>query len=161
MKTSQHHPKGFASSGSLQANKRGPAAFTLIELMVVITIIAILAGLTLGSMGYVNRKSAEARARTEVAALSAAIDSFKLEYGKYPENEDTLYAELTGTGTINTNKVFFEPTPGMVTNNDFIDPWGTPYRYIPNPTNADSVNIGFFDLYSEGGGKNKTNYIRN
>lgn len=159
MKASQYHYKGFANSGSPRTDTRDTAAFTLIELMVVITIIAILAGLTLGSMGYVNRKSAEARARTEVAALSAAIDSFKLEFGKYPASQEVLYSELTGTNAaINMNrKVFFEPTPGMVTNGAFIDPWGANYVYTTNPT----FNIGFFDLYSTAGGTNSTNYIRN
>lgn len=162
MKASQCRHKGFVSSGSPQPGARD--AFTLIELLVVITIIAILAGLTLSFMGYVNRKGAEARARTEVAALSAAIDAFKLEFGKYPASPTTLYAELTGGSgaTINTNKkVFFEPTPGMVTNvtnGPFIDPWGSNYIYEPTPTN---YNIGFFNLYSKAGGTNSNNYIRN
>ena len=37
---------------------------SLIELLVVVAIIAILAGLTLSTLGYVNRKGAESRARS-------------------------------------------------------------------------------------------------
>lgn len=128
-------------------HSRHAGAFTLIELMVVVAIIAILAGLTLGGMGYVNRKSAASRAQTEVAALSAAIESYKLDIGAYPPNDTTtLYRELTGQGTVNKTKVYIEPTPGMVTNTasgPFIDPYGVAYKYATNATR----NIGFFDLY--------------
>jgi type II secretory pathway pseudopilin PulG len=117
--------------------------------MVVVAVVAILAGLTLGGMGYVNRKSAASRAQTEVAALSAAIESYKLDIGAYPSNNTTtLYRELTGQGTVNTTKVYIEPTPGMVTNTasgPFIDPYGVAYKYSTNAPNM--RNIGFFDLY--------------
>jgi type II secretion system protein G len=129
----------------------------LIELLVVIAIIAMLAALTLGTLGYVNKKGAESRARAEVAALSAAIDSYKLEFGSYPASNN-LYTELTGQGPTNTTRIFFEPTAGIATNNQFVDPWGIPYRYSTNPTN----NVGFFDLWTEANeGTNEARWIRN
>ncbi|MFZ4484571.1 MAG: type II secretion system protein [Chthoniobacterales bacterium] len=139
---------------------RERAAFTLIELLVVIAIIAILAGLTLSTLGYVNRKGAESRAKAEVAALSAAIDNYRLDFGSYPATNN-LYQELVGTGTNNTNKVYFEPTPTITTNvvsGPFTDPWGTAYNYSTNAT----YNVGFFDLWSTAGGKtNQLDWIRN
>lgn len=121
-------------------------AFTLIELLVVVSIVAILAGLVLSTLGYVNRKGAASRAQSEVAALSAAIESYKLDVGSYPEPSD-LYNELTAGGPVNTDKVYFEPTAGMVNTNSktrtFQDPYGNPYNYTTNATR----NIGFFDLW--------------
>src|SRR5467141_1828370 len=64
-------------------------AFTLIELIVVITIIVILAGLVLSTVGYVRKKGARARAETEIAAMSAACESYKADNGVYPTNNDT------------------------------------------------------------------------
>lgn len=124
------------------------AGFTLIELIVVAAIVAILAALSLGALGFVNRKGAASRASTEVAALAAAIESYRLEFGNYPSSNN-LYSELTGGGPANTNKVFFEPPPGMVNTNvnprAFRDPFGQPYNYDPEePTR----NVGFFDLWS-------------
>jgi general secretion pathway protein G len=150
--------KFYTVSGRLFSTPR--AGFTLIELLVVIAIIAILAGLTLSTLGYVNKKGAESRARAEVAALSAAIDSYKLEFGIYPTNVTVLYKELVGQGTVNSNKVFFEPTPQMATNSMFVDPWGMNYAY---ETNA-KYNTGFFDLWSYAGNSNSANsnnWIRN
>jgi len=145
------------------STQRWPAAFTLIELLVVVAIIAILAGLTLSTLGYVNKKGAESRARAEVAALSSAIDNYKLEFGIFPSNQAVLYRELVGSGTLNSNKVYFEPTPNMVTNmatGPFIDPWGSQYQYL---TGAQATNnIGFFDLWtSNNAPKDPANWIRN
>src|SRR6059036_2954402 len=64
-------------------------AFTLIELLVVIAIIIILAGLILSTTGYVQKKGARARAETEIAAMSAACESYKADNGIYPQNGDT------------------------------------------------------------------------
>ena len=126
-------------------------AFTLVELLATIAVIMVVAGLTLGTLGYVNRKGAEGRAKAEVAALSAAIDNFKLDHGSYPAPAD-LFRELTGQGEINTNKVYFEPKGSIaqnMTNGPFLDPWGTAYNYRTN----DLRNVGFFDFWSTAGGK--------
>jgi prepilin-type N-terminal cleavage/methylation domain-containing protein len=61
-------------------------AFTLIELLVVISIITILAGLILATAGYVQKKGIRARAETEIAALSAALESYKADNGIYPRD---------------------------------------------------------------------------
>jgi type II secretion system protein G len=131
----------------------------LVELLVVVAIIAILAALTLGTLGYVNQKGAESRARSEIAALSAAIDSYKLELGSYPSSNN-LFTELTGQGPLNTNKLYFEPTPGIVDTNTrrFVDPWGGDYQY--NPVSPE-YNTGFFDLWSTAGGSDTNKFLRN
>src|SRR5438128_7824966 len=61
-------------------------AFTLIELLVVIAIIIVLAGLILSTMGYVRKKGARARAETDIAAMSAACESYKADNGIYPRD---------------------------------------------------------------------------
>ena len=78
------------SMGSALAHKRRDnAAFTLIELIVVTTVIIILTGLVLSAVGYVQKKGARARAETEIAAMSAACESYKADNGVYPNNSDT------------------------------------------------------------------------
>jgi type II secretory pathway pseudopilin PulG len=74
-------------------------AFTLIELIVVVGIIIVLAGLVLSTAGYARKKGALARAETEIAAMSAACESYKADNGVYPTNTDTNGLDPT-TGTI-------------------------------------------------------------
>src|SRR5260370_3980468 len=69
------------------------SAFTIIELLVVITIIIILGSLILSTVGYVQKKGARSRAEAEIAAMSAALESYKADNGIYPRNAtatDTL-----------------------------------------------------------------------
>src|SRR5881394_2496477 len=73
------------------------SAFTLIELIVVVGIILILAGLVLSTAGYARKKGARARAETEIAAMSAACESYKADNGIYPTNSDTNALDPTDT----------------------------------------------------------------
>src|SRR6266404_9930500 len=80
-------------------------AFTLIELIVVITVIVILTGLVLSTAGYARKKGARARAETEIAAMSAACESYKADNGVYPRDPnpnsstDLLDARVSGDPT--------------------------------------------------------------
>jgi prepilin-type N-terminal cleavage/methylation domain-containing protein len=65
-------------------------AFTLIELMVVIAVILILAGLVLSISGYAMDKGKRSRAETEIAAMSAAMESYKADNGIYPSTANTV-----------------------------------------------------------------------
>src|SRR5215471_19420660 len=64
-------------------------AFTLIELIVVVGIIIVLAGLVLSTAGYARKKSARARAETEIAAISAACENYKADNAVYPRDCST------------------------------------------------------------------------
>src|SRR5438477_6948233 len=68
---------------------RAEGAVTIIELLVVIIIILILAGLILSISSYVQNKGARARAETEIAAMSAALESYRADNGIYPQSSDT------------------------------------------------------------------------
>ncbi len=54
-----------------------------------IAIIIILAGLILATSGYAQKKGARSRAEAEIAAMSAALESYKADNGIYPTNSDT------------------------------------------------------------------------
>jgi type II secretory pathway pseudopilin PulG len=79
----------------------GAFAFTVIELLLVIAIIIILAGLILSTVGYVQKKGARARAEAEIAAISAALESYKADNGIYPRDA-TATDTLDPAATINS-----------------------------------------------------------
>lgn len=160
-----HLPSGHLAGN---ATRRLGDAFTLVELLVVVAVIAVLAALGIMTLGGANTRGAEARARTEVAALSAAIESFKVDQGFFPTNHESLYKSLCPTQA--GAKVYFEPRPGMLATNlpvtnelgnmvmevQFVDPWDNPYGYT-NATN-------YFELWSTAGKTNladSNNWIRN
>src|SRR6266481_2647437 len=74
--------------GSCRGDRRYNA-FTLIELILVVGIIIVLAGLVLSTVGYARKKGARARAETEIAAMSAACENYKADNGIYPRGQST------------------------------------------------------------------------
>ncbi|HJT80372.1 MAG TPA: type II secretion system protein [Chthoniobacterales bacterium] len=82
-------------------NLRHPEAFTLLELLIVMTIIIILAGITFATMGYVNNKARRSRAEAEIAAISAALENYKADNGTYPSTTNTV--SLTATGPVDND----------------------------------------------------------
>lgn len=123
-------------------------AFTLIELLVVITIIVILAGLSMGGYSYVTRKQAESQAAIQISLLSKALEEYKLDNGEFPKTGDgnppsskVLYDALYGNGLGNNpiGKIYLaELDPvnnrqGWIDNSGgnvrIIDPFGNEYIY--------------------------------
>ena len=63
---------------------RRPNSFTLVELLTVMAIIAILLGILLAAMSGVMRTAGRDRARAEIQAMSAGLESYKSDNGTYP-----------------------------------------------------------------------------
>lgn len=143
------------------ASKR---AFTLVELLTVIAIIAILAGLVLSTAGYIQKKAARSRAEAEIAAMEAALESYKADNGIYPEAVDSNNSATTNNTVLLTalfkgDKVYMEFKPNQLdpanvsTATKIIDPWGFAYNYQSPGSN----NTASFDLWSTAGTTTGTN----
>jgi prepilin-type N-terminal cleavage/methylation domain-containing protein len=90
-------------------------AFTLIELLTVIAIIAILMGLLFPVMGVVKETAKKTQAKNEVVQIVSAVKLYYTEYGKYPidtsagGNQDAFYGGGTppsGASTATNDKLF-------------------------------------------------------
>jgi general secretion pathway protein G len=68
---------------------RAAGAFTLIELVVVMAIILVLAGLILATSSYVQKKGYRSRAEAEIAAIAAALENYRADNGVYPSTAET------------------------------------------------------------------------
>jgi prepilin-type N-terminal cleavage/methylation domain-containing protein len=64
--------------------RRSTEGFTLLELLVVVAIIAVLATLILGGLASARRRTQIAVARSNIAALKAALSMYESETGRYP-----------------------------------------------------------------------------
>ncbi len=80
-----------------QTRRPRPTSFTLVEMLTVIAIIAILAGLILYAASGVMRQAARSRARSEIAGLSAAMEAYKSDNGTYPTFPSGQSSLFTGT----------------------------------------------------------------
>lgn len=102
---------------------RSRRAFTLIELMVVILILAILAALIVPKV--INRQddAKVAAAKSDVSRLMDAIQAFRLDNDRYPTTEEGLQALRTPPADVNNWKGPY--TQSAIPK----DPWGHPYEY--------------------------------
>jgi type II secretory pathway pseudopilin PulG len=102
--------------GARRGDFRHYNAFTLIELVVVFGLILVLTGLVLSTVGYARKKGARARAETEIAAMSAACESYKADNGTYPTTAYTNSLDPKTNGNPGSTPCPSPcPDPGAVT----------------------------------------------
>ena len=88
----------FNRQSAIENRKFG---FTLIEVLTVMTVILVLAGITIGTYSYVNNRGARARAEGEIAALGAACENYKLDNGDYPSATSSTASQLDARTAVN------------------------------------------------------------
>ena len=69
------------------STRKAVAGFSLIELMTVITIMVVLASVTVVGVGFVNDFQAKKKAQIDIELLSKAIEEYKLDIGQYPGDD--------------------------------------------------------------------------
>ena len=133
-----------------QATSHKPRArrgFTLIELLVVILILAILAAIIVPRV--VNRAGDAKRARavSDIATLSSALQTYRLDNDNYPSTEEGLQAlRQAPSGAQNWRGPYIEKLPP--------DPWGFNYIYeTPGQDGEDSFLIMSYGKDGQPGGE--------
>jgi len=81
-----------------------PAGFTLVELLVVITILLVLLGLLMPILGLAQRESRKSATRTVMVKVDTALRLFRSEIGPYPYQ--TKYADFAA-GEAWTNRLYY------------------------------------------------------
>ncbi len=136
-------------------------SFTLIELLIVIVIIAILAGMLFGALARVIVTNQKASTTALLTQISQGLDKYYQLHGRYPSPDAdnkfrtiNLYTELMSE---NTGGPFLSPPSEMIgvigAGNMFLDSWEFPIFYCPcdnyggtnSPTGIVSVEV-----YNEG-----------
>jgi general secretion pathway protein G len=119
-------------------NRQLELGFTLLELLVVLLILGLLAGLV-GPRVFANISKSEVKiARAQIAALETAAENFRVDTGHLPTAEQGLISlEKPPQSEIRWGGPYLKkPLP--------LDPWGHPYQYrVPGEK-------GDLDIYSLG-----------
>ena len=119
--------------------KRGEKGFTLIEVLIVMVILGLLAALVAPRMFGKVGKSRQKAAKAQIALFETALDTYRLDVGKYPTTEQGLEA-------LREKPEDAERWDGPYLPKEIpTDPWGHAYVYRSPGEN------GEFDIISLGG----------
>ncbi|MGZ8225503.1 MAG: type II secretion system major pseudopilin GspG [Methylococcaceae bacterium] len=120
-------------------NKHKETGFTLLELLVVLGIIAMLAGIVGPQVMKHMGESKTKAAKVQIEDLAATLDMYKLDLGRYPTTEEGLNALIESPDSS-------KPWNGPYLRKSKIplDPWQQEYHYVSPGEH------GKFDLFSLG-----------
>jgi general secretion pathway protein G len=107
-------------------------AFTLVEMLLVITIIGILAALVIPKMVGRSEQARLAAAHADLSSIKTALDAFEVDNGYYPKSLQDL-VQQPGNAK-NWHGPYLDSLPQ--------DPWQNPYVYTyPGRHNANSYDL--------------------
>ena len=108
---------------SPRRRRRGEAGFTLVEMLVVITIIGLIMALVGPRvLNYLSESKTKA-AKIQIESFSSALDLYYLDLGRYPTTSEGLAALTQGNNAPGWNGPYLRG--GVVPS----DPWGHGYVY--------------------------------
>ena len=117
--------------------RRAQGGFTLVELLVVMVILGLLAALVVPAYLGRERKARSQAAKTQIELFGTALDTFRLDVGRYPSSQEGLAALQEGRGIPGWDGPYLKK--GVPA-----DPWGRAYLYVSPGEHGD------YDLYSYG-----------
>lgn len=115
--------------------------FTLIELLLVLVILAVLGSVVVPKFTKRSQQAKETAAKTDIANMEVAIDSFEIDTGRYPTNTEGI--EVLIEEPSNTKDDWKGP---YLKRGVPLDPWGKEYYY----KQPGQYNEYGYDLHSAG-----------
>lgn len=111
------------------------SGFTLLEVMLVLVIIAAIAGIAVVNLGGFQERAMVNKTKAEIKVLQNALESYKLELLSYPQQLDALYEKPSG---LSNESDWFQVLKEEVKP----DAWGSPYEYTLNGSEYELRSLG-------------------
>jgi general secretion pathway protein G len=137
-----------------RARRRLAAGFTLLEILVVLVIIGLLAGLVGPRLLSQLDRAKITTAETQIRMLKGALETMRLDLGRFPSAEEGLQILTSPPADGAMRQRWRGPyLDGQVP----IDPWGNPYQY--DPRGRDSNPFTLFSFGPDGRNAAANGYI--
>lgn len=111
------------------------SAFTLMEVMLVLVIIAAIASLVITNLGGFQKRADEKVARSKISILKNAVESYKMEMRSYPPDLEALHTKPSNIANVNNWFQILKEPPGA-------DPWGNAFEYTVNGDSFEIRSLG-------------------
>ena len=138
---------------------KNQCGFTLIELMVVIVILGVLAGLIIPRIMGRPEEARRMKARVQIESIETALKMYKLDNGPYPSTEQGLQALVEAPTVGQLPRAWREGgylEKGKVPE----DPWGNEYVYLSPGVHGD-FDLSSYGADGEPGGEDEDKDINN
>ena len=153
--------------------KKSKSGFTIVEIFIVLSIMAVLSSLLITGAMFARQKQKNAKTYVLLDSIAAALEMYKSDFGEYPPDDSSLHFYLGGrfhkgvspvNSTINAGPYIVYDTHdlgaptgplkdidadgGGETIYEVIDGWGNAIHYESDDLNRNNLNS--YDLWSNG-----------
>lgn len=106
------------------------AGFTLVELLLVVTILGVLAGIAVMNLGGTGEEARIKATQSDIATIQQAVTTYEIRTGKYPSSIEDLTKDIDGQ-------------KGLLDTSALTDKWGTKFSFK-------NEGGGYFEIRSAG-----------
>jgi general secretion pathway protein G len=117
-------------------DRKRRGGFTLVEVLLVLVILVIIAGLAVTAYVPMQKRAYVNAAKTQIRAFKGPLAAYRLDMGDYPSSLDELRMQPAGAGAQGEwNGPYLDRDVPM-------DPWRVPYQYVyPGQHDPDMPDI--------------------
>jgi general secretion pathway protein G len=109
-------------------------AFTLLEILLVVMILAVIAGFVITNVFATQDEAYKQSAKVQISDLENKVKQYRMKMKSYPSELNALHVKPSDAGSGDWYQIIDKPVPD--------DPWGKPYSYKVSGTDVEIRSSG-------------------